>query len=349
MNYYNMKKISSFVIAVFLTFLALPDLVAAQELITVENQSVYLKNMQIDNSQLKKKNNEALAFIIQQEKAIKMLEDELYRYYLKYNTEYDVNSRNQNNSGPSSFSNMSSGSNTVFVRDTIYKYIKEPVTVTKTKVLKDTVYIRQQSAPVVQTKYITEYVRDTVYKYIEKPVTAQQSGSLQGTQNTAANISQLPNYGETLDIIQEMRQKVADIDIQIENGLITLTLPSDLVYSAGYDNISTQGATMINALIPSMKKLEQKHQIIIIAHTDDISYQNTGFNSNWQLSAENASAMASMLLMNGISREHLKAYGRAEHDPLVPNDSQLNRRINRRMEIIFKPDLERIYAALARK
>lgn len=349
MNYYNMKKISFFVIAVFLAFLAAPELTDAQELITVENQSVYLKAMQVDNSKLMKKNEEALAFIIQQEKAIKMLEDELYRYYLKYNTEYETASWNKNNSAPSSFSNISSGNNTVFVRDTIYKYIKEPVTVTQTKVLRDTVYIRQQSAPVIQTKYITEYVRDTVFKYIEKPVTTDQGGSLQGTQDIAANISQLPNYGETLDIIQEMRQRVADIDIQIENGLITLTLPCDLVFDDGYQNISTQGASMINSLISSMKKLEQKHQIIIVAHTDDISYQSTSFNSNWQLSAENASSMASILLMNGISREHLKAYGRAEHDPLVPNDSQLNRRINRRMEIIFKPDLERIYAALARK
>ena len=65
------------------------------------------------------------------------------------------------------------------------------------------------------------------------------------------------------------------------------------------------------------------------------------------LAASGGDAKPIHFKLTKLQREHLKAYGRAEHDPLVPNDSEMNRNMNRRIEIIFKPDLERIYAVLS--
>lgn len=72
------------------------------------------------------------------------------------------------------------------------------------------------------------------------------------------------------------------------------------------------------------------------AHTDDRPIRTTQFPSNWELSAHRAAAVARYLVRAGeIQPTRVKPAGYAEFSPLAPNDSEANRRENRRVDVIL--------------
>ena len=69
-------------------------------------------------------------------------------------------------------------------------------------------------------------------------------------------------------------------------------------------------------------------QIELSAHTDDIG--TDAYND--QLSAKRGESALEYLVRKGINRSRLTSVGYGKHRPLVPNDSEQNRAINRRVE-----------------
>lgn len=77
-------------------------------------------------------------------------------------------------------------------------------------------------------------------------------------------------------------------------------------------------------------------------HTDDIPVRSAKYPSNWELSAARAAAALRYIVeKGGINPSRLKAVGYAGTRPLVPNTSEANRAINRRVEFYFhRPRVE---------
>jgi type VI secretion system protein ImpK len=59
------------------------------------------------------------------------------------------------------------------------------------------------------------------------------------------------------------------------------------------------------------------------------------FPSNWHLSEERARHVAQMLAREVRAPARLTAEGRAEAEPVAPNDTPANRARNRRVEIVL--------------
>lgn len=63
-------------------------------------------------------------------------------------------------------------------------------------------------------------------------------------------------------------------------------------------------------------------------------WTNELFSNNWDLSSKRAVAVATeMLTAPNFDKDRIQITGHADTRPLVPNDTQLNRRRNRRVEI----------------
>jgi len=73
-------------------------------------------------------------------------------------------------------------------------------------------------------------------------------------------------------------------------------------------------------------------QVQVIGHTDSQPIRSVRFPSNWHLSQERAKAVA-QLLAASVQPARLTAEGRADAEPLAPNDTPANRARNRRVEI----------------
>lgn len=76
--------------------------------------------------------------------------------------------------------------------------------------------------------------------------------------------------------------------------------------------------------------------IRIEGHSDNIPIHNKKYQSNWELSTARAVAVVKYLIAEcRIAPERLSAVGYGDSRPRVPNDSESNRELNRRVEIIL--------------
>lgn len=95
-------------------------------------------------------------------------------------------------------------------------------------------------------------------------------------------------------------------------------------------DILPQSIPLLNQVIDALNR-NPKMKILICGHTDDIGSDEY----NLKLSKQRAKAVYDYLVKNGIKPERLKTEGYGKTKPLVPNDSDENRRINRRTEFII--------------
>lgn len=73
--------------------------------------------------------------------------------------------------------------------------------------------------------------------------------------------------------------------------------------------------------------------VLVTGYTDNTPIRTLRFPSNWHLSESRAQAVRALLVAAGVPRERVRAEGRAEADPVAPNDTPANRALNRRVEI----------------
>jgi len=70
----------------------------------------------------------------------------------------------------------------------------------------------------------------------------------------------------------------------------------------------------------------------VIGHSDNVPIRTLRFPSNWELSKARAESVARILSAR-VAPERLRADGRGEAEPVVPNDTAQGRAKNRRVEI----------------
>ncbi|MFO1297721.1 MAG: type VI secretion system protein TssL, long form [Rubrivivax sp.] len=76
--------------------------------------------------------------------------------------------------------------------------------------------------------------------------------------------------------------------------------------------------------------------VLVTGYTDNTPIRTLRFPSNWHLSDSRAQAVRGLLVAAGVPRERVRAEGRAEADPVAPNDTPANRALNRRVEITLQ-------------
>ena len=74
-------------------------------------------------------------------------------------------------------------------------------------------------------------------------------------------------------------------------------------------------------------------QVLVTGHTDNTPMRSARFPSNWHLSEERARTVRDLLIAHQVPAARVQAEGRADSEPLMPNDSANNRALNRRVEV----------------
>ena len=75
--------------------------------------------------------------------------------------------------------------------------------------------------------------------------------------------------------------------------------------------------------------------VTVEGHTDNVPSRGSRWPSNWELSATRAAAIVRFLESQGLGRSSISAVACGEFYPRYPNDGELNRRLNRRVEILI--------------
>ena len=118
-------------------------------------------------------------------------------------------------------------------------------------------------------------------------------------------------------------------------GLVISLLTDKVLFDLGDYHIKPEMRQVLDALAPLMKK-DMDKQFAVEGHTDDLALHTAKVPSNWELSALRATAVVKYLVSEkGLDPSHFSAAGYGEYQPLVPNISEANRRLNRRVDIVI--------------
>jgi type VI secretion system protein ImpK len=134
-------------------------------------------------------------------------------------------------------------------------------------------------------------------------------------------------------LVPMLRADLADglLDVRDEPMRSIVMLPADTLFAAGSAQIEPRSAEVVARIARALAPL--RGQIVVSGHTDNVPVNSLQFPSSWHLARERARAVAELLAQHGALRKRLRAEGRADAEPLAPNDNAAGRARNRRIEI----------------
>jgi flagellar motor protein MotB len=151
------------------------------------------------------------------------------------------------------------------------------------------------------------------------------------------------------DIVARLMSRGTPVVGQSGDRITTLQIGSAAFFGSGSAALSNSGKAILSDVSVTLESREfASYHITIEGHTDDTPISTAQFQSNWELSAARAAAVARFLLELGVPARRLTASGFADTVPIVPNrnadgtiiaeNQARNRRVVIRLEKIDKAE-----------
>jgi type VI secretion system protein ImpK len=125
------------------------------------------------------------------------------------------------------------------------------------------------------------------------------------------------------EIAQNMVEVVDDSIIRVRNS-----------FPSGSDQVKAEFLPMLKKIAKELEN--EQDSILVTGHTDDKPIVSARFPSNWHLSAARAKNVLAILTASAQLKGSARAEGRADGEPLAPNDTPEHRALNRRVDILIK-------------
>jgi chemotaxis protein MotB len=166
----------------------------------------------------------------------------------------------------------------------------------------------------------------------------EKVGSLEQEKASLAASSQ-QSQKQYEELVQNLSKEVEKGELQVKQykNMLSVDLAEQIFFDSGKATLKKGGKAVLKKVGDALKGYENKI-IRVVGHTDNVpvakSLQKT-FPSNWDLSVARATNVVRFLQEVGIPPERMVAAGRAEYDPVAPNDTPEGRQKNRRIEIML--------------
>ncbi len=155
-------------------------------------------------------------------------------------------------------------------------------------------------------------------------------------QALAGKVAELSKYQSVF--FKKIKQALGERDDVIVSG-DRFIFPSEVFFESGSDIIQLEGLEKLreiaNSLIEISAKIPQNIDWIlrVDGHTDKIPIKNEQFDSNWHLSSSRAINIVKFFIKNGIQPHRLVAAGFGENYPIDKGNTDESFKKNRRIEI----------------
>ena len=143
--------------------------------------------------------------------------------------------------------------------------------------------------------------------------------------------------------LREMAKKVQEqvdkhqmqnsIHVTINERGLVISLVDKVLFNSGEAELTPKAKVFLDKIIDIIAKIP--NQIRVEGHTDNLPISNIRFPSNWELSTARATRVIAFLIEKQLPAEKLSAAGYGEYRPVVPNTSEQNRSLNRRVDIVI--------------
>jgi chemotaxis protein MotB len=128
-----------------------------------------------------------------------------------------------------------------------------------------------------------------------------------------------------------------NVAVHVEKrGVVVSLRTNQAMFESGSAVLQPQAGELIHALAGFLLTPEQRgRNLKIEGNTDDVPISTPAYPTNWELSTGRAVAVTRHLSEHdGVAADRLAAIGFGEWHPVVPNTSEVNRLLNRRVDIV---------------
>ncbi len=126
-----------------------------------------------------------------------------------------------------------------------------------------------------------------------------------------------------------------DIDVVLtDNQSIKVSVRGNLLFDLGKADLKPEAISFLQNLAQIIAA--NNYQIEVAGHTDNFPVSNPAYPTNWELSSARAARVARYLIQYGkLEPGRFTVLGHSYYQPIVVNDSLVNKAKNRRVEIII--------------
>lgn len=117
---------------------------------------------------------------------------------------------------------------------------------------------------------------------------------------------------------------------QVDRGVM-VWLPDSVLFEFGKAQLDVDEAGPYLDRVAQLLRDKSRSDVLLEGHTDNVGTET--FNRN--LSERRAQVVRDALLTRGVPAGRIKVSGMGFSQPLAPNDSEVGRKLNRRVEIIL--------------
>ena len=105
------------------------------------------------------------------------------------------------------------------------------------------------------------------------------------------------------------------------------------MFDSGKTDVKPAFQNLLQQIGTEMNKVQGR--VLVTGHSDNIPIRTLQFPSNWHLSKARADSVVQMLAVGSTNPSRFIGEGRADTEPVAPNDTPQNRALNRRVDIIL--------------
>jgi len=131
----------------------------------------------------------------------------------------------------------------------------------------------------------------------------------------------------------EKQIKEGSLGVEVTTTRIRLTFASPILFDSGSAVLKDSALAVMAPVAASILKMN--NAIVVEGHTDAARIVGKKFASNRELSLMRAFSVIDYLIKSGVPPTRITAFGYGEFRPAAPNDTEVNRAKNRRIEVII--------------
>ncbi|MCG8685373.1 MAG: OmpA family protein [Desulfobacterales bacterium] len=133
--------------------------------------------------------------------------------------------------------------------------------------------------------------------------------------------------------MDEFVDDTVNVDL-VSDKAVRISIAGDILFDTGLAVLRPQARERLWQIADLLR--DSTYIINVSGHTDSMPNNSEAYPTNWELSAARAATTARFLIeTTGIPEERFFISAHSWHQPVRPNNSILNRRLNRRVEIIL--------------
>ncbi|MBC7084086.1 MAG: chemotaxis protein MotB [Bacillota bacterium] len=132
-----------------------------------------------------------------------------------------------------------------------------------------------------------------------------------------------------------------DVHLEITERGLVVSFMDKVLFDLGQADLRPEARRVLSEVAVILRKIP--NDIRIEGHTCDLPIRTPKFPSNWELSTARACTVLRYFIeAAGLAPDRFTAMGYGEYRPKVPNTSEANRALNRRVDIVILKEKEKI-------